>query len=69
MDNIDKYVKGYMLNDGSHKYAIPENLFKENENFIHDFDEDSVEDCDKWDRLFSEYRVDGHFEFYIKLKQ
>ena len=69
MDNIDKYVKGYMLNDGSHKYAIPEKLYEEHKVFINEFDEDSEDDCAKWDRLFSEYRVDGTFEFYIKLKQ
>lgn len=69
MDKIDIYVKGVMISDGSHDYAIPESLYNEHKDFITDCDEDDVEDCEKWNFLFSDYRVEGKFEFYIKLKQ
>ena len=69
MGNIDKYVRGRMLNDGSHEYAIPESLYNEHNDYIENFDEYRYEDCQKWDSLFGHYRVEGNFEFYIKLKQ
>lgn len=69
MDKIDIYVKGVMISDGSHDYAIPESLYNEHKDFINNCDEGSSEDCEKWDFLFANYRIDGTFEFYIKLKQ
>lgn len=69
MDNIDKYVKGVMISDGNHNYAIPESLYNEHKGFINNFDEGDYEACSKWNSLFSEYIIDGTFEFFIKLKQ
>jgi len=68
MDNITKYVKGVMITDGDHEYAIPEGLYNEHQEFIDRNDVDSEEWCDKFNDLFGVYRIDGNFEFYIKLK-
>lgn len=62
---FETYEEVRTLNDGSHTYDIPISLYNEHQTFIHNFNGDNNDECDKWNDLFGPYY--GGAKLYTKL--